>query len=43
VTRPRVVLGTNCLVSASVFSRGRFARQALLVGEGASDARSAVQ
>jgi len=36
MTRPRVVLDTNCLVSALIFSRGRFAWQALLVGEGVS-------
>jgi len=43
VTRPRVVLDTNCLVSASIFSRGRFAWQALLAGEGASGAWRVVQ
>jgi len=38
VTRPRVVLDTNCLVSALIFSRGRFAWQALSAGDGASGA-----
>ena len=36
MTRPRVVLDTNCLVSALIFSRGRFAWRAQLVGEGVS-------
>ena len=43
MTRPRFVLDTDCLVSALIFSRGRFAWQALLVGEEASGARRAVQ
>ena len=43
MTRPRVVLETNRLVSALIFSRGRFAWRAQLVGEGASGARSSVQ
>ena len=38
MTRPRVVLDTNCLVSAFIFSRGRFAWQALLARDGASGA-----
>ena len=42
MTRPRVVLDTNRLVSALIFSRGRFAWQAQLVGEGASGARRVV-
>jgi predicted nucleic acid-binding protein len=43
MTRPRVVLDTNCLVSALIFSRGRFAWRAQLVGEGASGAPRVVQ
>ncbi len=38
MTRPRFVLDTDCLVSALIFSRGRFAWQALLAGDGASGA-----
>ena len=43
MTRPRVVFDTNCLVSALIFSGGRLAWEALLVGEGASSARRVVQ
>ncbi len=38
MTRPRFVLDTDCLVSALIFSRGRFAWQELLAGDGASGA-----
>ena len=38
MTRPRFVLDTDCLVSALIFSRGRFAWQALSAGDGASGA-----
>ena len=38
MTRPRVVLDTNCLVWGLIFSRGRFAWQALSAGDGASGA-----